>query len=94
MSLYELPTAPPYALPDAEVWGEIEPEQVQGLLRAVLSRHGITGGGCARMLRTDPKKVREWIGGKTHVPYPHWYVLLDKINRLESAQSTTREPAL
>jgi len=93
MPLYELQTAPPYTLPDAETWDSVEPAQVQELLRLLLSRHGITGGACARMLRADPRKVREWVGGKTPVPYPHWYVLIDKINRSATAEETMREAA-
>lgn len=78
----------PYPLPVAEDWQGVRPETVA----MILTRHQLTAGDCARMLSMkNSRKVREWIGGTLDVPYPYWYCLLDKINRLDD--QTHRSPA-
>ncbi len=89
MEPFDLYTTPPYPLPEATSWGGITGDQFGDLLR----KHHLSGSACARLVGANPRKVREWIGGERAVPFPHYYVLLDKINRGELTPPAQRGTA-
>jgi hypothetical protein len=46
-----------------------------GEVRALVTVAGMTGGQVARLVGSDPRKFRAWVGDEVSMPWAAWHIL-------------------